>query len=124
MTWGWYDAEPVERARRAVWAVADVAAFIVESAFVGNGLFWLIVWGLLSFDWDFTVQQYGRFWTHYAKASAAARHPVEIFGLVALGLLTALAAWVRAPKAIRTWTAWPYRWPGRRSPVDRGEART
>jgi hypothetical protein len=117
-----YDAEPVERARRAAWAVADVAAFLVESACVGNGLFWLIPWGMLSFNWELTVHEYARFWTHYAKASAAARHPVEITAIVAILALTALAAWVRAPRAIQSWTAWPYSWPRRRAPAHPGNA--
>lgn len=120
MNLDWYHAEPVERARRAAWAVADVMAFLLESAFVGNGLFWFIAWGMLSFNWEFTVHEYARFWTHYAKTSAAARHPVEIAAITALVALSLLAAWIRAPKAIRSWTAWPYSWPRRRSPAHPG----
>lgn len=120
MNLDWYDAAPVERARRAAWAAADIVAFLFESACLGNGLFWLIAWGMLSFNWELTVHEYARFWTHYAKAAAAARRPVEIAAVVAILALSALAAWIRAPMAVRHWTAWPYAWPARRRRAQRG----
>lgn len=111
------DSEPWDRARRGVHAVADVMAFLAECACVGNGLFWFITWGMLSFDWELAAREYGHFWTHYAKASPVARHPVEVCLLLIFAGLTVLAAVVRAPRAVRTWTAWPYAWPRRRADV-------
>lgn len=95
------------RARRTLHAVADVLAFLAESACVGNGVFWFLTWSALSFDWQLTARVYAGFWTHYVAASPAVRHPVEVTVLAALALLTALAAAIRAPRAVRSWTSWP-----------------
>lgn len=97
----------VARARRAVHAMADILAFLAESACVGNGVFWFLTWSALSFDWQLTARVYAGFWTHYVAASPAARHPVEVTVLAALALLTAFAAAIRAPRAVRTWTSRP-----------------
>jgi hypothetical protein len=101
MTWYWPGREPVDRVRRGLHLAADIIAFVVESACVGNGVFWFVTWGMLSFDWDVTAREYGRFWTHYAKANPAARHPVELSALIILGVITVCVAFVRAPDARR-----------------------
>lgn len=113
MTEGWFSAASVERARHAAHSIADVTAFILESAFIGNSLFWLLTWGLLSFNWDFTAHEYGRFWSHYAQATPAARHPVELGALTVLIALSAFAAWTRLARAKPGWTPWPYARAGR-----------
>jgi hypothetical protein len=87
-------------ARRRLHVVVDLIAFVVESACVGNGVFWFLTWGMLSFDWDIAAREYGRFWTHYANAGAAARHPVELFLLADLVVLSTLVALIRAPRQL------------------------
>jgi len=88
----------VAHARRAAHALLGLVAFLVESACVGNGLFWFLTWSALGFDWTITARAYAGFWTHYVAAAPAARQPVELTVLVALSLLTALAIAVRAPR--------------------------
>lgn len=89
------------RGLRRLHVVADAIAFLLESACVGNGVFWFLTWGMLSFNWEVTAREYGRFWTHYARATPAARHPVEAFVLATLVVLTLAVAFTRAPRAIR-----------------------
>lgn len=89
----------LDRTRRAAHAFADVLAFLLESACVGNGVFWFLTWGALSFDWRLTARAYAGFWTHYVAAGPSARHPVELTVLAILAGLTAGVAAVRAPRA-------------------------
>ena len=110
MTWRRDQKGSFARARSGLHMVADIVAFVVESACVGNGVFWFLTWGMLSFNWEFTAREYGRFWTHYAKASAAARHPVEVAALVIFVGITAFVAFVRAPKARQARGSWRDAW--------------
>lgn len=106
----------LERARGAAHAVADILAFLAESACVGNGVFWFLTWSALSFDWRLTARVYAGFWTHYVAASPAARHPVEVTVIAILALLTALVAAIRAPRAARTWMPRPAETASRHAP--------
>jgi hypothetical protein len=124
MTSDRFEGDPWDRARRGAHAVADVLAFLTESACVGNGVFWFITWGMLSFDWNVAAREYGRFWTHYAKANPVTRHPVEICLILIFVALTGLTAVVRAPRAASTWTPWPYAWPRPRAERQRTARRS
>lgn len=98
MTRGSPELTALDRTRRAVHAFADVLAFLVESACVGNGVFWFLTWGALSFDWRLTARAYAGFWTHYVAAGPSARHPVELTVLAILAALTTGVAAIRAPR--------------------------
>jgi hypothetical protein len=106
MTWAWFNHPVLERARAFSWALADRAAFIVESFAVAIALFWALTWAACSFDWQTSTHEWGSFWTHYAKASGSARAPVEHFVIIALLVLTAATAAVRYPKARLCWAPW------------------
>jgi hypothetical protein len=109
VSFAWLSAQPLERARAWSWAAADRVAFVVESALVANGVFWALTFAILRFSWSATAREWGSFWTHYAKAPPAARHPVELVLIAVAIAMTAAAAAIRLPKSRATWSPWPRR---------------
>lgn len=109
MIWSWFDAPWLERARQWIWAIADRVAFVLESALVANGVVWFLTWTMLHFSWRTATREWGSFWTHYARASAQARQPVEIALVIVAVVFSAAAAAIRFPKARLGWAPWPRR---------------
>lgn len=96
-------------ARPWSWALADRVSFVLESLAVAVFLFLVLTWSVFGFDWQTTTHEWGSFWSHYAKASADARRPVETVLLVVLALLWGGACFIRFRKARLSWFAWPGR---------------
>jgi len=109
MTLAWFNHPRLEKARTVLYAATDRLAFVVESFAIASAVFWLLTWAACSFDWQTVTHEWGSFWTHYAKATAEARAPVEHFIGWTLAIMTALTAAIRFPKARLCWAPWPNR---------------
>lgn len=90
-------------------AAFDRAAFVVESFAVAVVVMAFLGFAAARFDPLATAYVWGLFWLRIADSEAVLRAPVlALLGLVTV-VLTTIVAWVRWPKARRTFDAFPTR---------------
>jgi len=88
-------------------ALVDRIAFVVESFAVGVVVLGFLGLAALRFDVLGAAYVWGRFWTRFAAVDEAARVPVTLALLIALGAATGLCAFVRWDKARRAFDGFP-----------------